>query len=109
MRKQKEIVFRKLAYGRTLFDEKFWIAVILFLKEKKSKKEKEGIVLELLPYMEELKRIYQEGADELVMLTEYLVAFLQKENQEIKDAWFNFCKLLLPDFVADLPGKTRRR
>ena len=89
--KAKKTVFKELAYGKVLFDEKFWYFLkCLLLADVRSE---EGLRMELLPYVEELKRIFLEGSPrEQGGLIRQVVTVFQDKDHEKKMAWINFCQ-----------------
>ncbi len=84
-----EYVFRKLEYGKVLFDEKFWYFLkCLLLTDVRFE---EGLLMELLPYIEEVKRIFSEGSKrEQMSLMRQTVKIFQGKDHEKKMALITF-------------------
>ncbi len=90
----KKNFFKKLVYGKVLFDERFWFLLKTSLLSDIISDE--GMKMELLPYVEEIKRIFSEGSSrEQVAFIKETVKVLQAKDFEKKAALLNF----LQDFV----------
>ena len=85
----KKSVFKKLEYGKVLFDEKFWYFLkCLLLADARFEV---GLLMELLPYINEVKRIFSEGSKrEQTSLIRQTAKVFQEKDFEKKMALITF-------------------